>query len=37
MFFLGFLVGAAIMVAVSDLAKKLDDIKKWNDNDESNG
>lgn len=36
MFFLGFFVGAAL-VAVFNLAKKLDDIKKWNDNDESNG
>ena len=32
MFFLGFLVGAALMVAVSDFAKRLDELKKWNDN-----
>ena len=34
MFFLGFLIGAALMVAVSDLAKRFDEIKKWNDNKE---
>ena len=37
MFLLGFLVGAALMVAVSDLARRFDEIKKWNDNDKSNG
>ncbi len=34
MFFLGFLIGAAMMVAVSDFAKRLDGIKKWNDKQE---
>lgn len=34
MFFLGFLVGAAMMVAVSDFARRLDKINKWNDNKE---
>ena len=34
MFFLGFLVGAAMMVAVSDFARRLDKLKKWNDNKE---
>ena len=37
MFFLGFLVGAALMVAVSNVAKRFDELKKWNDNDKSNG
>lgn len=37
MFFLGFLIGAALMVAVSDLARRFDEIKKWNDNDKNNG
>lgn len=37
MFFLGFLFGATLMVVVSDLAKRLDEIKKWNENDKSNG
>lgn len=37
MFFLGFLVGAALMVAVSNVADRFDEIKKWNDNDKSNG
>ena len=34
MFFLGFLIGAALMVAVSDFARRLDGIKKWNDNED---
>ena len=37
MFFLGFLAGATLMVAVSNLAKRFDEIKKWNDNDKTNG
>ena len=37
MFLLGFLVGAALMVAVSDLARRFDELEKWNDNDKSNG
>lgn len=32
MFFLGFLVGAVLMVAVSDFARRLNELKKWNDN-----
>lgn len=31
MFFLGFLIGAALMVAVSDFARRLNELKKWND------
>ena len=31
MFFLGLLIGAALMLAVSNFARKLDEIKKWND------
>ena len=34
MFFLGFLFGATLMAVVSYLAKKFDEIKKWNDNKE---
>lgn len=37
MFLLGFLIGATLMVAVSNVAKRFDEIKKWNDNDKSNG
>lgn len=37
MFLLGFLFGATLMVVVSDFAKRLDEIKKWNENDKSNG
>ena len=34
MFVLGFLVGASLMVAVSNVADRFDEIKKWNDNEE---
>lgn len=33
MFFLGFFVGAAL-VAVFDFARRLDGLKKWNDNED---
>lgn len=32
MFLIGFVLGALAMVLASDLGKKLDNIKKWNDN-----
>lgn len=34
MFFLGFLIGAILMMVASNLSKKFDEIKKWNDNKE---
>lgn len=34
MFFIGFLIGAAMMVAVSDFARRLDGLKMWNDNED---
>ena len=37
MFFLGFLIGATLMVVVSDLARRLDELKKWNDNESNSG
>lgn len=32
MFFLGFLVGAVLMVVASNFSKRFDELKKWNDN-----
>lgn len=34
MFFLGFLVGAVLMVVAANLSKRFDELKKWNDNKE---
>jgi hypothetical protein len=34
MFFLGFVVGATLMVAAANLAKNIDQIKDWNNNKE---
>lgn len=36
MFFLGFVVGATLMVAAANLAKNIDQIKNWNSDNESN-
>ena len=34
MFFLGLLIGATLMIVVSDLVRRFDEIKKWNDNED---
>ena len=37
MFFLGFFTGAAFMVAAFYLANRFEELKKWKDNDKTNG